>query len=124
MRRRNHRKFAGRRFVTSKPSGRRGEVQPGFKSDRTCLRLRGNPCSSKLVFLLPASAKKLGTEPGPNLVYCAGEKKPGKYIPVKSAAEATALGKKFCACVRSGGRDAKACIVSTLAAYRRKHGRK
>jgi hypothetical protein len=89
--------------------------------------VRDNPCASKLVFLLPKSAKRLGTEPGPNLVYCAGERKPGRYIPVKSATEATALGRKFCACVRSGGKDAKACIVGALQGYRRrnrKNGRK
>jgi hypothetical protein len=111
------------KVVTTSGKANNPKVIPGFANDRTCLQIRGNPCASKLVFLRPDAARKAGTKPGPNLVYCVGEGKPGAYIPVSSAREATELGKKFCACTKSGGSAKRCSAPAAFAGMRRKKRR-
>ena len=72
-----------------------------------CKNIHGNPCASKLVFLKPDDAKEFGTKPGANLMYCLGEGKIGPVVPVKDGADATRLGKKWCAC--STSKDPSIC---------------
>ena len=118
-------KHSWRKVRTVSPSGRITGRLPGIElNKRACSELKGNPCGSKLVFLKTGDAKAAGTKAGANLLLCLGEMKPGPYIPVSSAAEATALGRKYCACRKDGG-EAKKCAGGSgpLAGYLGRRGR-
>ncbi len=102
--------LAWRKFVPARPVGKVTTQLPGVKyNPNACSTLKGNPCASKLVFVREDEAGILGTKPGPNVLYCLGEKKPGALVPVSSAAEATAKGRAFCACTKGEKKRTKSC---------------
>ena len=106
-----------RRFTPVPPRGSLAEdISPQFRFNKNaCKKLGGNPCASRLIFLGAEEAAALGTRPGPNLLYCQGENKPGKVVPVASAKDAVEKGNNYCDCRKEGG-TAKDCdVVPSLA---------
>lgn len=67
------------------------------------------PEKTEVLFLSPAQAARVNTEPGPNMRFCVARNKRGVLVPLREPEEAQVLQREFAACVRGKRSNAKHC---------------